>query len=134
MPVILRVQNADNEGMYHSGLWERCVHAYECKHHPSPLENAVLANALCALGGAALFGFKDERQLLRWIYRKDWRESLSNAGAYIGVYRVPTYAASDAQVIFNGGEAVLIRTLSITVFDSDQAQDTRAWLAAQEQR
>lgn len=106
---VFRVEDNNGRGMYAgaeglssvSEMFEPCT-------HPNPRMDDKLFEAIAhSLGCFDIlkhhnFGFESAKQLLRWVYRRDWWEDLSKAGFMVSVFMAEGWQGN-TQVVFDAG-------------------------------
>lgn len=127
--LIYRIERADGHGMYCSeprekSPWAQATGGAQDKNHPIPWESDQLMQMYRAKRhikdfNEYIFGFKDKRQLLRWVYDPQWRRNLDQLGVTLCVYKVDArhVCFDDNQVMFIRDKAVKVEELLVSHFD-----------------
>ena len=120
--VVFRIEDARGDGPYAgsippslqetTGSWDAMA------HHPTPVHDPGIKRRMAH---EEYCGFKNLRQLLTWVYRRDALEELTALGFRIAVYRVDFRHATVgyAQVVFKRHEAMVHSHLSLTNYLKD---------------
>ncbi len=118
---VLRIQDArTGAGLYQKCVYEAGLDLNEPRYHPAPRCDSGLGpeamNFLYGNQELARFGFADEVQLRRWLYRDTWLMTLHNVGAELVEYEVTgqnTYVGH-TQVIFDITQATVVDRRPLT--------------------
>lgn len=90
---MFRVEDSNGRGMYHSPLRVCDMEdMYDSATHPCPWNDSKLIDSLEVWTGDIdfqrhhYFGFESPKQLLRWVYRREWWENLDFGGFKVSVF------------------------------------------------
>lgn len=118
MQLIYRVQvpNSDTSLYYNNDLWHVKDRMQTSHRHPSPWQDAALRDAWAGLDGKHnyIFGFSTIAQLKSWIYRREMRRDLEEAGFRVVVYQTDDYFLGDTQAVFRKSTAIVQNELRLT--------------------
>lgn len=118
--LVFRVVDKNGDGMYRSyqenaiPLWDECCDNYDDDyHHPSPGKLGSRLNSKGVNGYEYIFGFATVDQLHHWIFEKEWRNNIDNAGGRVLVFETRDLVGDEHQVTFRKETAVLVDDISI---------------------
>lgn len=123
--LVYRVEDAGGMGMY-VDMWKPCTddEGFANDRHPSPLTCDILKQKIKEKSHLRElrdyhFGFTGKEQLHNWIYRKEWRDRMTEYGGVIKVYKVDKRLTlcSNEQVMFVKEKAKLVDELPVNFFD-----------------
>ena len=112
---ILRVVDKAGEGLYGyqstlPSMWSLATKDAHDDNQPYPCDDDLID-----FPHSWLFGFKDENQLCKWIYKPEWREAMHRLGGKVLMILIPVefVLEGDNQVVFDPSEVVEVIELSI---------------------
>ena len=132
---ILRVEDKRGRGLYQSLWQEAIVDVFKNFNEdefnlsfPEPISDEDFVGKIRIVENkrgkyfampSYYSGFKDKKQYLNWVSKREWRESLAKLGGVLSTYSVPEkyIIFAQKQILFRKGKAKRTRVESLLFFD-----------------
>ena len=119
MPIVLRVEDGEGRGFYHSPRRPDCVNEmYDYDRNPNFWDDDLLRRSHKKVWKQAIpdgyhFGFLNLQQYTNWIEDPNWRIELHKVGFSLSVYSTKQFALGDCQILFKRKRATKIAEIDM---------------------